>query len=131
MQSLSWLSDDYNPPERTSRVLPPCPSWQDGSVDIFGPLPTGESITVVVDYFSRFAQGAIYKSTIQAKIIEAIFARFDVLFSLRRGNGPQLILEDLESFFSVCTIIEHRRAIPLWPQDNSEVEHQNLSLVEF
>lgn len=29
----------------------------------------------------------------------SIFARFGVLFSLRRGNGPQLILEDLESFF--------------------------------
>lgn len=41
--------------------------------EYFGPLPTGESITVVVDYFSRFAEGAIYKSTIQAKIIKAIF----------------------------------------------------------
>lgn len=41
---------------------------------------------------------------LQAKIIEAIFpifARFGVLFSLRRGNGAQLILEDLESFFPV------------------------------
>lgn len=63
------MTSPYNPPERTSRVLPPCPFWQDGSVDLFGPLPAGERITVVVDYFSRFAEGAIYKTTIQAKII--------------------------------------------------------------
>ena len=84
MQSLSWLSDDFSLQPTGANVprfaaMSFLAGWQRG---YFGPLPTGESITVVVDYFSRFAAGAIYKSTIQAKIIEAIFpifARFGVL----------------------------------------------------
>ena len=52
---------------------------------------TGESISVVVDYYSRFLEVAILKSTTSAKVIEAItpmFARFGVPFSLRTDNGP-------------------------------------------
>ena len=59
-------------------------------------LPTGESILVVFDYYSRFLEVAILKYTTSAKIIEAItpmFARFGVPFSLRTDNGPQFVSE--------------------------------------
>ena len=70
-----------------------------------------ESILVVVDYFSRFVEVAILKSTTSTKIIEAIspmFARFGVPFSLRTDNGPQFVSEEFESFLQAHGV-EHRR----------------------
>ena len=46
------ITSGYDPPEPMSRVLPPTVPWQDCSADLLGPLPTGESILVVLDYFS-------------------------------------------------------------------------------
>ena len=66
------VTSRYDPPEPMSRVLPPSAPWQDCSADLLGPLPNGESILVLVDYFSRFVEVAILKSTTSAKIIEAI-----------------------------------------------------------
>ena len=86
----------------------------------------------MVDYYSRFLEAAILKSTISAKIMEAItpmFARFDVPFSLRTDNGLQFASEEFESFLQAREI-EHRRTKPLWPQANGEVEHQNRSLLD-
>ena len=76
----------YDPPEPISPVLPPTAPWQDCGADLLGPLPSGESLLVVVDYFSRFLEVAILKSIMTAKTIEVIspvFARFGVPFSLR------------------------------------------------
>ena len=66
------VTSRYDPPEPMSRVLPPSAPWQDCSVDRLGHLPKGESILVLVDYFSRFVEVVILKSTTSAKIIEAI-----------------------------------------------------------
>ena len=66
-----------------SCVLPPNATWQDCNADLLGHQPTGESILVVVDYFSRFVEVAVLKSTTSTKIIEAfapMFARFGVPF---------------------------------------------------
>ena len=66
-----------------------------------GPLPTGVSILEAVDYYSRFLEVTILKSTTSAKIVDAItpmFAIFGVPFSLRTDNGPQFVSEEFESF---------------------------------
>ncbi|XP_015763913.1 PREDICTED: uncharacterized protein K02A2.6-like [Acropora digitifera] len=67
------VNSRYDPPEPMSRVLPPSAPWQDSSADLLGTLPNGESIWVLVDYFSTFEEVYIWKSTTSAKIIEAIF----------------------------------------------------------
>ena len=97
-----------------------------------GPLPTGGSILVVVDYFSRFLEVAVLQSTTSAKIIEAIypiFARFRVPYSLRTDNGRQFVSEEFETFLQTQDV-EHRNTIPLWPQGNREFERQNRSLLK-
>ena len=120
------------PPDVMSRVLSPSAPWQDSSADLLGPLPTGESTLVAVDYYSRFLEVAILKSTTSTKIIMAItpmFARFGVPFSLRTDNGPQFVFEEFESFLQAYGV-EHCRTTPLWPQPNSKVECQNCSLLK-
>nr|XP_006824600.1 PREDICTED: uncharacterized protein K02A2.6-like [Saccoglossus kowalevskii] len=76
---------EYSLPEPMSRVIPSGP-WQDCSTDLLGPLPSGEHILIVVDYYSRYYEVVILKSTTSTKIIEAltpIFARFGVPHTLR------------------------------------------------
>ena len=126
------VTSSCDPPDPMSRVLPPSAPWQDCSADLLGPLPTGESVLVVVDYYSRFLEVALLKSITSTKIIEAIthmFARFGVPFSLRTDNGPQFVSEEFEAFLRAHGV-EHRRTTPLWPQANGEVERQNHSLLK-
>ena len=89
---------------------------------------------MVVDYYSRFLEVAILKSTTSAKVIDAItpmFARFGVPFSLRTDNGPQFVSEEFYESFLQAHGGEHRRTTPLWPQANGEVERQNRSLLKY
>ena len=126
------VSSSCDPPDPMSRILSRSAPWQDCSVGLLGPLPTRESILVVVDYYSRFLEVAILKSTTSTKIIKTItpmFVRFAVPFSLRTDNGSQFVFKEFESFLQADGV-KHRRTTPLWPQANGEVERQNRSLLK-
>lgn len=122
----------YQAPEPMARVVPPSGPWQHCSADLLGPLPSGDNLLVIVDYYSRYFEVVIMKSTTSAKIVAAlvpIFARFGVPYSLRTDNGPQFISEEWGAFLKEYGV-EHRRTIPLWPQANGEVERQNRTLLK-
>ena len=70
---------DVCAPEPMQRVEPPSGPWQDIAIDVLGPLPSGENLLVVVDYYSRFSEVVIMHSTTFRKMIEAltpIFTRY-------------------------------------------------------
>lgn len=118
-------------PEPMARSKPTGP-WQDCAADLLGPLPNGENLLLIVDYYSRFYEVVILRSTTSEKIIEAlipIFSRFGVPFSLKTDNGPQFVSEIFENFLTSLGI-EHRKSPPLWPQANGEVEIQNRTLMK-
>ena len=117
-------------PMRRSRL--PTQAWQDCSADLMGPLPSGEDLLVIVDYYSRYFETVVLKSVTSAKIIEAlkpIFARWGFPCSLRTDNGPQFVSEEFQQFL-LAHGIEHRSIPPYWPQANGEVERQNRSLLK-
>ena len=106
------VTSGFNPPEPMSRVLPPSAPWQDCGVDLLGPLPTGDSILVVIDYYSRFLEVAILKSTTSAKVIEALapmFARFGFPFSLRTDNGPSSCPKNLKHIYAQMVLSTRKR----------------------
>ena len=43
---------EFQVPEPMKRVKPPTGPWQALAIDLMSPLPTGESLLVVVDYYS-------------------------------------------------------------------------------
>ncbi|XP_022786418.1 uncharacterized protein K02A2.6-like [Stylophora pistillata] len=91
------VTSGFEPTEPTSRGFPPRAPWQDFGTDLLGPLPTGESILAVVDYYSGFLEVSIMKSTISCKVIDALaplFARLDFPISLKTDNGPQFVSEE-------------------------------------
>ncbi len=66
--------------KRTELPTQPC---QDLAADLLGPLPTGEYLLVVVDYFSRYFEVAITKSVTSSKLINCLEAMFAILMDYR------------------------------------------------
>ena len=119
------------PPERLRHTEFPDQPWQDLAADLMGPLPSGEYVFVVVDYYSRYFEVEIIKSVTSTNVIESlekIFCTHGLPKSLKTDNGPQFASEEFGSFLK-ANDIQHRTSTPLWPQANGKVERQNRSLL--
>ena len=120
------------PPEPLKHSEFPSQPWQDLAADLMGPLPSGEYVFVVVDYYSRYFEVDILKSVTSASIIgslERIFCTHGLPLSLKTDNGSQFTSEEFGTFLKTNSI-QHRTSTPLWPQANGEVERQNRSLLK-
>ena len=123
---------EFCAPEPMQRVEPPSGPWQDVAIDVLGPLPSGENLLVVVDYYRRFFEVVIIHSTTYRKMIEAltpIFTRYGYPFSLKSENAPQFVSEEFENFLATHGI-QHWKSPPLWPQANGEVQSQSRTLLK-
>ena len=120
------------PPPVKPTPLPDMP-WEHLACDLLGPLPTGESLLVLVDYYSRFFEVDILKSSTTAEVIinrlDNHFCRQGLPTSLRTDNGPQFVADVFKQYLAEVGV-EHRRTTPLWPRANGEVERQNRSLLK-
>ena len=126
------LVSQPSPPEPMKRTELPTEPWQDLAADLLGPLPSGEYLFAVVDYYSRYFEVAVVKSVTSRKMIECLetmFSTHGIPLSLKTDNGPQFISEEFESYLEENDI-EHRTSTPLWPQANGEIERQNRSLLK-
>ena len=120
-----------SPEPMVSTKLPDKP-WDHVACDLLRPLPSGESILVIVDYYSRFFEVTFLRSTVSAKVVaacEEVFCRWGIPLSLRSDNGPQFISAEFQTFLQEYGI-HWRSATPLWPRANGEVERQNRSLLK-
>ncbi|XP_022810044.1 uncharacterized protein K02A2.6-like [Stylophora pistillata] len=90
-----------DPPEPVaSTELPPGPR-RSVAIDYLGPLPTGEHIPLVVDYYSRYYEVAVVRTVTSEKTIECletIFARHGLPELLVSDNGPNLVSQKFEAF---------------------------------
>ena len=117
-------------PIRTTKL--PLEPWSELAVDFLGPLPSGEHIMVVIDYYSRFFEIAYMKSITAEKTVkelENMFLIHGLPNSIKSDNGPQFISQVFADFCNQNGI-KHMRVIPRWPQANGEVERQNASLMK-
>ena len=120
------------PPEPIQSTEFPNQPWQQLAADLMGPLPSGEYIFVVVDYYSRYFECDILRSVVSSKIIESLEKMFSVHglpLSIKTDNGPQFISDEFEAYLR-GNAIQHKTSTPLWPQANGEVERQNRSLLK-
>lgn len=121
-----------SPPEPVKSTELPSGPWQQISADLMGPLPSGDNLFVVVDYYSRYVEVEIMKSTTADNIIKRlkkIFLTHGLPISITTDNGPQFISDQFKAYLEDENI-EHRKVTPLWPQANGEVERQNRSLLK-
>lgn len=121
-----------NPPEpMTRRKLPDRP-WVDLAIDFLGPMPTGEYVFVVIDYYSRYMELEIMnKITAQetVKRLKRIFRTWGFPRTITLDNAKQFVSYEFEEFCKNSGIhLNH--SSPYWPQANGEVERQNRSLLK-
>ena len=119
-------------PEPLQPTRLPTGPWQALAIDFLGPLPSGESLLVVIDYYSRFYEVAYLKSTTAEKTVQAlddIFFTHGIPQSIKSDNGPQFVSQVFADFCEQNGI-DHYRVTPRYPQANGEIERQNASLVK-
>lgn len=119
-------------PEPMTRKLLPYKPWIDLAMDFLGPLPTGESILVIVDYYSRYMEAKVVpnqSAIITKNCLKEIFTRLGFPYSLTFDNAKQFI-SNIVSDFCAEHGITWNNTIPYWPQANGEVERQNRSLLK-
>ena len=66
-----------------------------------GPLPSGHSLLVVVDYYSQYYEVMILQSTTSAKVIEGleeIFSGHGLPATVKTDNGPQFVSAEFHSY---------------------------------
>lgn len=77
--------------EQMSRRSFPDGPWQELAID-FKSLPESKQLCIVIDYFSKFIEVKIMKSTTVEDTIEfldEIFAKHGIPATLTSDNGPQ------------------------------------------
>ena len=117
------------PPVKTTTK--PTKSWRDLAVDLMGPLSTGESLLVTVDYYSRWIEVDVVRNTTSGSIIKCLekhFTRHGIPETLRTDNESNLVSHEMEELLDELGI-NHKRTIPLWPRVNGGVETQKKSLI--
>ena len=119
---------DKSPP----LIMTPLPEkpWSILGIDLCAPFPSGESLLVVVDYYSRFPFAEIIRSTTSSVIISRLFKLFSVHGlpdTINTDNGRQFVSEQFEEFLKINGIT-HRKVTPYWPQANGQVERINKFL---
>lgn len=127
------LVSTAGPPEPMSvRELPNQP-WHTLSMDMLGPLPSGESILVLIDLYSRFRLTEVMRSTTSGDIINWLrrtFFRMGIPAVLISDNAKNFSSNQMEDFCKELGVkLEH--TTPYWPQANGEVERQNRSILKI
>ena len=121
------------PPPRetiTPTTMPMTP-WHTVHVDLCGPLPSGETLLVLVDCATRWPEVEILKSTTTTSIISRlrrIFATHGLPRVIVSDNGPQFVSGEFRDYLR-ANDVEHRRITPYHPQANAAVERFNATVM--
>ena len=121
-----------DPPESIRSTALPDGPWEDLAVDLMGPLPSGHSLLVIVDYYSRFYEVEVMQSTTAEKVIDRLadtFSRHGLPATIKSDNGPQFKSSEFREYCEQQGIIHHK-VTAKWAQANGEVERQNRSLLK-
>ena len=97
--------------------------WEKVHIDLYGPMPTGESILSIIDASSRWPEIHI-KSTTSATITNKLnktFSTHGFPYEIVTDNAPNLTSVEITDFCKHYAI-HHHKATPYWPKGNSEIE---------
>ena len=121
--------EDCIPCQATGRPKPPQPlnmreipkeNFDTVYMEFLGPLPTGETLFVLIDGRSRYPVIKVMKKTDASHLIpclDEIFATFGLPKEIISDNGPPFKSNEIKKFMEENGI-QHKRITPLWPQAN-------------
>lgn len=130
-EGCQLVSLPSKPTPMSRRELPSRP-WIDIAIDFMGPLPSGEYLLVIIDYFSRYKEVEIMTRITSRDTVDRlnrIFTRLGYPRTITLDNAKQFIGKDFEEYCKIHGICLNHSA-PYWPQENGLVERQNRSLLK-
>ncbi|XP_055527226.1 uncharacterized protein K02A2.6-like [Wyeomyia smithii] len=121
-----------SPPEPMAiRELPQKP-WDVLHLDMLGPLPSGESLLVIIDPYSRYRVIEILRQTITLDIIarlRPLFMKLGIPNMMITDNARNFSSKEMEEFCGEFGVtLGH--TTPYWPQANGEIKRQNRSILK-
>ena len=128
--SMSAVSD---PEPMRHTDMPMSKPWEKVHIDICGPFPTGENILGIIDASSRWPEIHIIRSTTSESIancLEKTFTTHGYPLTIVTDNAPNLTSAEIDEYCNLYGI-DHHKAIPYWPQGNSEIERFYRTLGKF
>ena len=99
--------------------------WEKVHIDLYGPVPTGESILGITDSSSRWPEIHIIKSTESATTANKLnktFTTHGFPYEIITNNALNLISVEVTDYCKQYGI-NHHKATPYWPKENSKIEH--------
>lgn len=128
-QDCLLVAQPNRPPPMTRYTLPRGP-WLEVAMDLLGPLPNGEYVLVIIDYYSRYTE-VFFLTRITSenviKCLKEVFARLGNPKSIRVDNGRQFTSQELRKYCEEEGI-DLVFTPPYWPQANGEVENMNKAI---
>ncbi|XP_055633121.1 uncharacterized protein K02A2.6-like [Toxorhynchites rutilus septentrionalis] len=119
-------------PEPMRRKKLPVTPRTDVAIDFLSPLPSGDYLLVIVDYFSRYKEIEVPRKITASETserLERIFVRLGYPQTITLVYGRQFISTEFETYCKRRGI-HLNNTTPYWPQENGLVERQNRSLVK-
>lgn len=119
-------------PEPMKRRLLPNGPWIDVAIDFLGPLPSGEYLLVIIDYYSRYKEIEVMRQITAQETTERlhrIFTRLGFPVTITLDNARQFASTWFDSYCKAHGI-HLNYSTPYWPQENGLVERQNRSLLK-
>jgi transposase InsO family protein len=101
-------------PEPLGKTKMPEGPWEVVHTDLYGPLPTGEYLLVVIDRYSRFPEVEIVRSTKASTVTP----KLDKIFAT---HGPPYNSQEYRRYLEALGI-RPEFSTPYWPQGNAEAE---------
>ena len=103
------------PPPPLKPISMPQQPWEELALDLLGPLPSGDSLLVLVDYYSWWIEVDVIRATISKVIVQRLDAQFathGIPKTLRTDNGSNLVSKEIEDYLSELGI-ENRYTTPI------------------
>ncbi|XP_055528733.1 uncharacterized protein K02A2.6-like [Wyeomyia smithii] len=130
-QGCQLVQSSDRPEPMMRRALPEKP-WIDIALDFLGPLPSGEYLLVVIDYYSRYLGIEIMvriTASETIKRLKRIFRTWGRPRTITLDNAKQFISTEFKEYCR-SNGIHLNHTSPYWPQANGEVERQNRTLLK-
>ena len=92
-----------DPPEPIRNTTLPEGPWEFIAMDHKGPLPSGDYLLVIIDYFSRYPEVEITRSMTgkkNAEILSVYFARYGAPRALRTDNALGFLEKEFQTFLA-------------------------------
>ena len=118
---LSNSKDNNLEPLHTTVMWNPCKNFH---IDLYGPLPTGECILVIIDSSSKWSEIRIIRSTSSTTSTNKLNKTFMTHWFphvIVTDNAPNLTRAEVNDYCKQYGI-KHLKATPYWPKKNAEIE---------